>query len=120
MTFSKEFKYIATGILAGLANGFFGAGGGMLLVPLFTRWSGMDERRALATSVAVILPLCIVSAIIYLMRRDFSFLSALPFLLGGLIGGLIGGRIFKHVPTLILRRSLAIFILYGGVRSLFF
>ena len=56
------------GMLAGLANGFFGGGGGMLLVPMLTRYCGLDQRRAFATSVAVILPLCGLSAAIYWMR----------------------------------------------------
>ena len=30
-----------TGALAGAANGFFGAGGGLFLVPLFTKWCGV-------------------------------------------------------------------------------
>jgi len=46
------------GGLAGIANGFFGGGGGMVLVPLLTARCGLDQRRAFATSVAVILPLC--------------------------------------------------------------
>ena len=51
------------GGLAGIANGFFGGGGGMVLVPFLTRRCGLDQRRAFATSVAVILPLCILSSV---------------------------------------------------------
>ncbi len=46
-------KYAVTGALAGAANGFFGAGGGLFLVPLLAGWCGMEQRRAFATSVAV-------------------------------------------------------------------
>ena len=46
------------GAAAGLTNGFFGGGGGSVLVPMLTRVCGLDQRRAVATSVAVILPLC--------------------------------------------------------------
>ena len=63
MIFLREkVKYALTGALAGAANGFFGAGGGLFLVPLLTRWCGMEEKRAFATSVAVIFPLCALSA----------------------------------------------------------
>ena len=58
---TEKRKWLApavAGALAGLANGFFGGGGGMILVPLLTRRCGLDQRRAFATSVAVILPLC--------------------------------------------------------------
>ena len=49
-------KYALTGALAGLANGLFGSGGGLFLVPLFTGWAKLPQRKAFATSVAVILP----------------------------------------------------------------
>ena len=55
-------KYAAAGILAGAANGCFGGGGGMVLLPLLTRWCHVEEKRAFATCVAVILPFCVVSA----------------------------------------------------------
>ena len=45
---------------AGIANGFFGGGGGMILVPLLVSRCGLTRRKAFATSVAVILPLCVL------------------------------------------------------------
>lgn len=47
-------KCLIIGTCAGAANGFFGAGGGLFLVPLFTAWLGMEQKRAFATSVAII------------------------------------------------------------------
>ncbi len=119
MKISDEIKYILSGTAAGLANGFFGAGGGMFLVPIFCRWVKMEEKRAFATSLAVIMPMSIVSGIVYLLREDFDILRALPFLAGGLAGGIIGGLVFKKMPVVILRRALALFIIYGGVRAVF-
>lgn len=116
----SDWKYLTAGALAGLANGFFGAGGGMFLVPMFCRWAKMEEQKAFATSIAVILPMSIVSSVVYYLRGSFRLIDALPFLIGGLVGGLIGGKVFKKVPTVVLRRVLGVLILYGGVRSLFF
>lgn len=108
------------GGLAGIANGFFGGGGGMLLVPLLTRKCGLDQRQAFATSVAVILPLCVLSSIIYWFRGGLDIMAALPYLAGGLVGGFIGGKAFKKVNMVWLRRAFALLILYGGVKSLLF
>ncbi|MBQ3054641.1 MAG: sulfite exporter TauE/SafE family protein [Oscillospiraceae bacterium] len=116
----KTVKFAASGALAGIANGLFGAGGGMFLVPLFCRWCGIEERKAFATSVAVVAPLSAVSALVYLWRQDVEFVSALPFLLGGMVGGAFASRCLKSIPTNLLRRIFALFLLYGGVRSLFF
>ena len=49
-------KYAASAVLAGAANGCFGGGGGMVLLPLLTRWCRVEEKTAFATCVAVILP----------------------------------------------------------------
>ena len=116
----SKFRSAVAGGAAGLANGFFGGGGGMLLVPLLTRWCGLDQRQAFATSIAVILPLCALSSAIYWLRGGLDFMLALPYLLGGLIGGFLGGRMFKKLNMVWLRRAFALLILYGGVKALFF
>ena len=90
----------------------------MLMIPLFTRWVKMEERKAFSTSICVILPMCIVSSCIYLIRGNIDMSIAWPYLLGGLVGGSIGGHIFKKIPVNYLRRALGILIIYGGIRSL--
>ena len=107
------------GGLAGIANGFFGGGGGMVLVPFLTRRCGLDQRRAFATSVAVILPLCILSSVIYFFRGGLDLTAALPYLAGGLLGGWAGGKLFRRLNMIWLRRAFALLILYGGAKSLF-
>jgi len=75
---SKKLWYLAAGGAAGLINGFFGGGGGMILVPLLAGKCGLDQRRAFATSVAVIAPLCALSAGIYLFRGIWSWPPPCP------------------------------------------
>ncbi len=111
-------RYAVTGALAGLANGFFGSGGGLFLVPLLTRWTKLEQRRAFATSVAVILPLSAVSAVIYWSKGALDLHFAWPYLLGGAAGGVISGRVFRKIPLTLLRRVFGALILYGGVRAL--
>lgn len=92
----------------------------MILVPLLIRWVRVKEKSAFASSVAIILPLCLVSAGIYWLRGMLDWSLALPYLAGGLIGGFVGGRLFKRVSPQLLRRIFALFLLYGGVKCLFF
>lgn len=108
-----------SGAAAGLINGFFGGGGGMIFIPLLTRWLGLEEQKAFATCVSVILPLCIVSSAVYLFRAEIEMALAWPYLVGGLFGGIVAGKVFKKVPPKLLRRILALLIIYGGVRALF-
>ncbi|HBT65027.1 MAG TPA: hypothetical protein DEB10_10255 [Ruminococcaceae bacterium] len=110
-------KRIITGALAGAANGFFGAGGGLFLVPLFVRWLKLDQKKSFATSVCVIFPLSAVSLIVYFIKDGFSLPSVWPTLLGGLVGGIIAGRVFGRVHVTLLRRIFGILIIYGGIRA---
>lgn len=113
----KGLKLALTGLLAGAVNGFFGGGGGMVLVPLLRGWIGMEDKRAFATSVAVMLPMCAVSAGAYLLRGGIDLPMAAPFLLGGLVGGVLSGISYKRVPPKLLVRLFAALIVFGGVRS---
>lgn len=112
----QNWKYALAGGLAGLANGFFGGGGGSILVPLLTGICGLDQRRAFATSVAVILPLCALSAGVYLFRGGLDWMAALPYLAGGLVGGFLGGKLFRGIRIDWLKRGFGLLLLYGGVR----
>ena len=111
-------KRLTAGGLAGLVNGFFGGGGGMILVPFLVRKCGLSQRQAFATSIAVILPLCVLSSVIYWLRDGLELAAALPYLAGGLIGGFLGGRLFKRLSMVWLRKVFALFILYGAVNAL--
>lgn len=114
---NDKVKYAIIGALGGLANGFFGSGGGLFLVPLFTCWVKLETQKAFASSVAVILPLSLVSAVTYYLRGVLDLSLAVPFLFGGVAGGIVSGLIFKKVPVDILRRVFGALILYGGIRA---
>lgn len=109
-------RYVCCGGAAGLANGLFGGGGGSLLVPLLIRVCKLEERRAFATSVAVILPLCVLSVGIYFLRGGLDIQTALPYLLGGTLGGWLGGKWFRGVKLPWLRRGFGLLLIYGGIR----
>ena len=80
---SKGLWYALAGAAAGVVNGFFGGGGGQVLVAMLAGKCGLDQRKAFATSVAVIAPLCALSAAIYWFRGQLDLLLALPYLAGG-------------------------------------
>ena len=101
-----------------MVNGLFGGGGGIPLLLLLTKWARLEEKAAFATCIAVILPLCAVSAAVYLLRGAVPLADALPYLAGGLVGGAAGGMLFRRVPEVWLRRIFALFLLYGAWRYL--
>lgn len=115
----ERFRYALAGALAGFTNGFFGGGGGSIFVPALMHGCKVEQKKAFATSIAVILPLSILSAVIYSFRCGLNVQAALPYIIGGGLGGLLGGRLFRNVKAHWIKRIFGIVLLFGGVRSLF-
>ena len=107
---------ILAGTAAGIVNGLFGAGGGMILVPLLSKCGGLSEDELFPASVAVILPICLVS--LTAAATPLPWAQALPYLIGSVPGGIAAGLLGKKIPVLWLHRILGIFILWGGIRYL--
>ena len=98
------------GLGIGLLGGFFGSGGGILAVALLQK-QGLEPRRAHATSIAIILPLSLISLIVY-------WLNGLPFFVPALLGSAAGAVLLKKIPVQLLKLIFAGLILYSGVRLL--
>ena len=111
-------KMVLIGAIAGAVNGLFGAGGGMLLIPLLTLTSVLEEDALFPACVCIMLPICVVSLVITGIRAPLPLSTALPYLLGSIPGGLAAGWLGKKIPTLWLHRGLGVMILWGGVRYL--
>ncbi len=115
---TDKWKNRVAGTAGGLINGLFGGGGGMVLLPLLTKWSRLEARAAFATCVAIIFPMCCVSTAVYLYQVRPALSTVVPYLAGGVAGGLVGGLTFDKVPVRLLKAIFGLFLLYGGVRYL--
>ena len=109
---------VIAGILAGCVNGLFGAGGGMILVPLLTKLTDISENEIFPSSIAIILPICLISLGFTAIRSGLAWADAFPYLIGSAGGGILAGLFGKKIPTLWLHRGLGVLILWGGVRYL--
>lgn len=116
MSMKKCVPFALSGAAAGFVNGFFGAGGGMVLVPLLVHAAKMEDKRAFSSSVCIILPLCLVSLAVYASHGLLPLREALPYLLGGAAGGVLAGLLFRKVSARLLHLALGVLILFGGVR----
>ena len=111
---SKWF-YGVLGAAAGFLNGLFGAGGGVAVVPLL-EWSGLESTKAHATSIAVILPLCVFSALFYLRGITPPWQEAPWYLPLGIVGAVLGAKFLQKVDNRLLRRIFGGIILASAVR----
>lgn len=115
---SKYMGFLLAGGAAGAVNGLFGAGGGMLLVPLLTLCTPLSEEEVFPASVSIILPVCLVSLGVTALTGSIAWRQAFPWLLGSAAGGILSGLWGKKIPVKWLHRILGILILWGGWRYL--
>lgn len=109
---------ILAGLGAGAVNGLFGAGGGMVLVPLLSMLTGLDDRDIFSASIAVILPICLVSLAATALSVRIPWQDSLPYLVGSTIGGFAAARWGKKIPVIWMHRGLGFLIIWGGIRYL--
>ena len=112
------FGPILAGTAAGMVAGLFGAGGGMVLVPLLTALTDIQEDSLFPTSLSIMLPICILSMITQAIITPIPWMDALPYLVGSAVGGFAAGIWGQRIPTKRLHRILGILILWGGFRYL--
>jgi len=115
----KKKWILPTGLLVGLANGLFGAGGGTVLVPALERFKPLETRKAHATALAVILPLCVVSAIVYVWGVDVDWPAVGLVSAGGVVGGLLGAKLLSKISPGWLNMLFGLFLTVGAIRMLF-
>lgn len=111
-------KTALAGAAAGIVNGLFGAGGGMVLVPLLTLLTELDDREIFPASISIIAPMCLVSLAIGASGSGLPWTKALPYLIGSSLGGILAGLFARKIPTVWLHRILGVLILWGGWRYL--
>ena len=111
-------KIVLIGIFAGLVSGLFASGGGLILVPLYTYFFKMTDKKARATSIFCVLPMVIVTAIVYNRNNFMDWEIGLRCAIGGIVGGLIGGKLLNIIPSKYLKILFIIFLFYAGFKIL--
>ena len=113
----KKIYFYVLGAITGAINGIFGSGGGIIAVPMLNK-AGIEAKHSHATSIALTLPLSVVSAIFYAAENTFSFKDALPLIPFGLGGAILGSILLKKISNVWLKRIFGIFLIVSGGRML--
>ena len=117
LTKQKQTALFIGGFLVGVLNGLLGAGGGMLAVPLLNK-IGLDTTKSHSSSIAVIFPITLVSAVLYMSIGQVGLSDALPYMPAGIVGAIVGGKLMVNLPQTLLRLLFAGFMIWAGIRLL--
>lgn len=109
----KGVKTAAVGMLSGLLAGLLGTGGGIAVVEGLER-TGTGERRAHATSLAVIFPISALSAALYGSGAHVPLCETLWLCGGAALGGLAGAFLLGRIGIRLLNNIFTLLMLISG------
>lgn len=109
-------RIILLGFITGFASGFFGIGGGFLLVPALYLGAKLKMKEAIATSLFTIFLFGTFGLASYIIQgREVNLLMSAVFVIGGSLGGIIGAWYAKRLNQAKLRYIFSIFIILIGI-----
>jgi uncharacterized membrane protein YfcA len=110
---------IAVGVVAGVAAGMFGIGGGLIIVPALVLLYGMTQHSAVGTSLgAILLPVGALGAWVYWKNGNLNVRYSLLIAAGLLVGAFLGAKLVEPVSDLTLRRLFGGFLLLISIKMI--
>lgn len=105
----------AIGLVAGLASGYVGVGGGFIMVPLMLSIIGIPMRKASGTSLIAVMILAIPGVIEQGIIGNINYLAGTAIVIGTIPGAVIGARLVTKVPERTLRLLFGCFLIVAAV-----
>lgn len=116
----KRIYAILAGCFAGIINGLFGGGGGMIIVPILITLLKFSPKKAHATAILIILPLSIVSSLFYAYFGNLDTTVAIPVGIGVVVGGVVGAFLLSKLSNKWLVLVFSVVMAIAGGKMLFF
>jgi uncharacterized protein len=106
---------LGTGLVVGAMTGFFGVGGGFLIVPALVLVLGFPMRLAIGTSLVIIAINSAAGATAHMGSGTVNLSLAALFIIGGFVGASVGGRLAGRVDETQLSRAFAALVALVGL-----
>ena len=111
--------YVALGLLAGIASGFLGIGGGVVIIPILVYFFGLSQHEAQGTTLALMIPpIGLLAALKYYRDGNVDIRIAAFVCIGFFLGGLLGAYLVSPVPDHILRKVFGVFLFAIAVKMI--
>ncbi|MDF2376700.1 MAG: sulfite exporter TauE/SafE family protein [Verrucomicrobiales bacterium] len=110
---------LGIGIFAGITSGLCGVGGGIVMVPAFTYVLGMEQKAAIATSMAVIVPTSLMAIYRFNDMGQIQWNLAWPVALGAVLAAWFATGWVKQLGNDQLTKIFAVLMIAVGISMLF-
>ena len=102
-------SYLLLGLVAGIASGFLGIGGGTILIPALVFLYGFSQHQAQGTTLAMlVVPVVFLAAWKYYSQGHIKINITALLCLGFFLGGLVGAHFACKIPDALLKK------IFGG------
>ncbi|MEX2424463.1 MAG: sulfite exporter TauE/SafE family protein [Acidimicrobiia bacterium] len=109
-------RLVLIGAAGGALSGFFGVGGGIILVP-FMLWLIAPSRRvAHATSLGAIVALSSAGMVGFAISDQVDWIAGLTIGAGGVVGGVVGAHYMNRLSARTLKLIFATVLIVAGGR----
>ena len=103
------------GLVAGVASGYVGVGGGFIMVPMFLAIIGIPMKLASGTSLIAVMILATPGTIEQGLLGNIDYIAGLALAVGSIPGAVIGANLSRVIPERQLRFAFAGFLLIAAV-----
>ena len=108
---------VIIGLVAGIASGFFGIGGGLVMIPAMVYFFHLTQHQAQGTSLAVLsVPVVIFGAIKYYKEGNVNLQMAVFIAMGLFAGAYLGAVLVHYVPAPTLKRIFGVVLLIVSIK----
>lgn len=120
---TRTIFFCVVAVAAGFLNGFIGTGGGILII-FILRWfyrtnpERYHPKDFFAAAILCIIPISLISLVIYAPNQSIDLPAFLPMLLCGAAGSLLGAWLLDKIKLPWLNRIFAVLIIWAGISML--
>ncbi len=115
---TQYIKPVAIGVVAGTQAGFFGVGGGAVIVPALVLFTDLDYKTAVGTSLFSMIPTSIAGSIAHYRNGHMLMRLALPLGVGCFIGSSLGGQVSRYIDDTTLKNGFSMLMIFLGIKTL--
>lgn len=111
---------VLVGVFGGAINGLFGAGAGLLLVPLIKLVSKLDEKKVHATTLGSVMLMCIASSVVFFIHKQIDFKLTLWCFIGSLAGAILGTFLLQKFKNKVINIIFSCLLVVAGILMIVF